>query len=629
MRKSLLLIFASVIALHAFSQGNSKKAEYLKEYDSKVYTKSEQTPNQNQPEAGQVIWSENFSAGIPAGWVNQGSSPNALWEYRGVSTNPDTSVGTRGAYGLNRRIESPTWTNGFIIFDSDFLDNAGIAGNFGGGVAPTPHTGTLTTSTIDLSTYPNVDLKFHQYHRKFYSDTYVAFSRDNGTTWPDTLLYNDLVTVNNATDANDSLRSLVSSLIGGYSMVKLKFIFDGDYYFWQIDDIKLSVPPANDLQMSDVAIDQGTKELFYGQTPTSQVIATTFRALVYNGGFNAQPNTRANVNIDFNAGSVYNQTSAPQASLASDASIILDITSPYTPSSFGEYSGTFTALSDSVDEVPYNNTMNRSFWVTDTIYAVDSDFRTSALGTNSFTNATDGFRMATLYELTTADTVTSVTINITVSTRAGGLMEVTIYDTTGGSFTGGYPIIAMRSDFHTVTVADSVAGTITIPIPAVLNGNNQNRVLQPGGYYVSVEMYSNSGANTIRIWDDITVSQAFWASIIYIPNDRWYTNGNAFHIRPNFGVVKNTGIEDAAEFKYSVSPNPAKDVVMLNLNGQKASNYHVVITNIQGQVLQNKIFSNTSTINESLDVSTFSPGMYLVRISDGQDAVTKRFVVGK
>lgn len=624
MRKSLLLFIVSVVAIQAFGQGT---AEYLKEVDSKVYVKSEQPQKTNQAEST-VIWSENFSAGIPAGWTNQGSSPNALWEYRGVSTNPDTSVGTRGAYGLNRRIASPTWTNGFVIFDSDFLDNAGIAGNFGGGVAPSPHTGTLTTSTINLSSYPDVELKFHQFHRKFYSDTYVAFSRDNGVTWPDTITYNSLITTNNATDDNDSARSLVSGLIGGYATVKLQFIFDGDYYFWQLDDIILAVPPANELQMSDVAIDQGTKELFYGATPTPQIVPTTFRALIYNGGINAQPNTRANVNIDYNAGSVYNQTSTPLASLASDASDILDITTPFTPSSLGEYTTTFTAISDSVDNVPANNTFIRPFWITDSVYAVDSDNRSSALGTNSFTGATDGFRMATLYEVVTADTVTSVTINLTQSTISGGQIEVAIYDTTGGSFTGGYPIVMMRSDFHTISSADSAAGYITVEIPATLNATPQNRVLPTGGYYVSVEMYSNSGANTIRIWDDITVSQSFWASIIYIPNDRWYTNGNAFHIRPNFGPIIYTGIQEAAEFKFSVSPNPAKDVVVLNLNGQKTNDYHVVITNIQGQVIQNKVFNSTNTINENIDVSTFSPGMYLIKVFDGESAITKRFVVG-
>ena len=59
------------------------------------------------------------------------------WEYRGPNTQPDVTTGTRGAYGGNALIISPTVTNGFIIFDSDYLDNAGTQGAFGLGPTDT------------------------------------------------------------------------------------------------------------------------------------------------------------------------------------------------------------------------------------------------------------------------------------------------------------------------------------------------------------------------------------------------------------------------------------------------------------------------------------------------------------
>ena len=89
-----------------------------------------------------IIWSEDFSNGIPSTWLNYGtangtSDPDAKWEYRGPNTTPSNSVGSRGAYmSAQTPIASATASNGFVIFDSDYLDNGGIAGNFGNGPVP-------------------------------------------------------------------------------------------------------------------------------------------------------------------------------------------------------------------------------------------------------------------------------------------------------------------------------------------------------------------------------------------------------------------------------------------------------------------------------------------------------------
>ena len=118
------------------------------------------------------FWSEDFSGGIPTTWTN-GSTPtppviSAPWVYRGSSTNPGVTTGSQGAYaGTNGPIASPTAGNGFMIFDSDYYDNGGTAGNFGAGTypcnsitggAPTGHVGTLTTDAIDCSMYSDVSI---------------------------------------------------------------------------------------------------------------------------------------------------------------------------------------------------------------------------------------------------------------------------------------------------------------------------------------------------------------------------------------------------------------------------------------------------------------------------------------
>lgn len=117
--------FKAENAKHTVIESTSLRASITENTASKVGASS-----------ATVIWSEDFANGIPSSWTFGGYYTNSStgatvalpdaaqspvvngWEYRGPSTTPDTSVGTQGAYGSNRKIDSPTKANGWIIFDS-------------------------------------------------------------------------------------------------------------------------------------------------------------------------------------------------------------------------------------------------------------------------------------------------------------------------------------------------------------------------------------------------------------------------------------------------------------------------------------------------------------------------------
>ena len=210
-----------------------------------------------------VIWSETFANGIPTGWSTSGtaagvSNTNAVWVYRGPNTTPSNAIGSRGAYagpvGTGQLpILSPTASNGFVIFDSDFLDNNGIAGNFcgTGALACAPHYSTLTTSSINLQQNSNLELRFNQYYRRYLGPggvqsvpaTYLDISTNGGQTWTNSITLNSNISVNSFTARNSIISVDISQYVGNQNNVKLRFRFDGDYYFWQIDDVEIvSVP---------------------------------------------------------------------------------------------------------------------------------------------------------------------------------------------------------------------------------------------------------------------------------------------------------------------------------------------------------------------------------------------------
>ena len=169
MRKPVLTVAAVALCFVGSAQSirpvekeSERQAPFQDEKNHDIKRFLSHKHQQASPE--NIIFSEDFASGIPVTWSNTGRSngvdnPNAVWEYRGATGAQPATVGSRGAYGNPAAtILSPTAANGFVIFDSDFLDNAGTAGNFGGGIAPSPHYSTLVSPVIDLSGESNVVL---------------------------------------------------------------------------------------------------------------------------------------------------------------------------------------------------------------------------------------------------------------------------------------------------------------------------------------------------------------------------------------------------------------------------------------------------------------------------------------
>lgn len=183
-----------------------------------------------------AVWGTTL--GSSEDWEVEGDG----WQYRA-----DAYV-ARGAYnsalGYAR---TQTSCDGAFVFDSDFLDNQGIPGNFGFGDCPTDCLSSVTSPTIDLtaSSATSFVVQFDQAIREFNSEHYLAFSSDNGTTW-DTIEINDEI----PTNSNHLAQTRTVSLCGvsNDSQLKLKFIMNGNYYYWAIDDIYVIAEEIVDVQ---------------------------------------------------------------------------------------------------------------------------------------------------------------------------------------------------------------------------------------------------------------------------------------------------------------------------------------------------------------------------------------------
>ncbi len=221
---------------------------------------------------GDTILYESFGDGFNGdpgngAWTNTGAN-DADWEYRGPNTLPNANFGSRGAFSggaPQNAINSITPTNGFLIFDSDWLDNGGNDNNMGGGVSPTPHIGIIESPSMNLTGINSARISFNNFFRRFRGTTHLEFSTDGGSTWGDRItVFGSTFPANASTPNGIRVGAFLPLGIMNNSDVKVRFIFDGQtetspngsgYYFWMIDDILITEGADDNIELRSIDID--------------------------------------------------------------------------------------------------------------------------------------------------------------------------------------------------------------------------------------------------------------------------------------------------------------------------------------------------------------------------------------
>jgi hypothetical protein len=79
-----------------------------------------------------------------------------------------------------------------------------------------------------------------------------------------------------------------------------------------------------------------------------------------------------------------------------------------------------------------------------------------------------------------------------------------------------------------------------------------------------------------------------------------------------------SGIEMVPDFNLRVFPIPASDYVNLSFQGDHPENLYLYLLDLNGKLL---LIRKITKDHEEVDVSGFSPGMYLMRITDNKKNV--------
>lgn len=660
MKHTTLFVALTLGSFTAFGQGAMRQAPVERTHDDNIVKVMSADEAAMYYGTETPVWSEDFANGIPSTWGNSGtangvSDPDAVWEYRGPNTTPSNATGSQGAYGSANPLQSATASNGFVLFDSDYLDNAGIAGNFGNGAAAAPHVADLTTDMIDLSSYSIIDLTFTQYYRRFAGPggsqavpaTYIEFSTDGGSTWPSTVMLNSAIGVNSSTSLNDVVSISIGSYVGGQDSVKVRFRFDGDYYVWMVDDIQIINTPPNRLAFTDYNGAPAQDILFgpdangassrMGITTLKQARSMKFDANVVNSGTNNQSNVQLSVEI-YNGSSLVQTVSSSTVSTlnagdTANYNSLNTYSSAWTPSAAGNYTFVYLVNSDSVSLA--SDTFN--FYVTDSLMSMDFNSWDNSIGASSNTSQWgDGSQVCNRHDLVDNELLFGSRVWLSSSSEPGAVIELAVYDSAGwDAANGGFlssNLIAYGQ--HTLTSTDTANGFVQFDFADPNTGRGADMLLSNGAYFYNITMYDNQGANHIRLRNDASWGKVSGSGYMYLAAlGNWYSGYSGSRSFNNIWVrgitcpdvaCMGTNVEEQQLEDITLMPNPATDYVTVDF-GMAAGMHTVTMIDMTGKVV--KQVEVLASADAPIFVGDLNTGMYMVQIQKDDFVKTIKLAV--
>lgn len=599
-----LLLSTSVLLTSAICSGQT--LDQLKQIEPEIYNleslsqktllpntviNTNSTSSSGTTASGTVIFHETFGNGLNGdgsngNWTNSGTPSNAKWEYRGTSTTPSNSTGSRGAWSGSTPINSTTRSNGFMIFDSDYLATGGS--QTGTGIAPPPHTGYLTSPAIDLSSTPNLVIELTNYYRRYQGDCLIEFSTNGGNSWNHSIYVygqhnvDELISPYSLSPTKHTKALYVPSGVGGNANVKFRLKFDGatnssganGYYFWMVDDIRLIEAPQNDLSAKQIFFnypDSNSKFYNYAKIPLRQAQKDTVRIghSFINMGTGTLPNVKTKLDVITPTGTVTKTSSSSVSSLATGVVDSL-FTGTYTPTAgIGNYTYKFYTTSDSIDQLLQNDTIKRNFEVTTDMYA----WSTVSTGYSGM-NASNSYEVCSYFRINVNDTVKKMTAlfaktsNTLENLQAGNIISFRVFNindlNSSGAFNGtNYAEYNFcGSKFYSVTPKDTLTNPISITVP--MTHTSTHPTLTPGGYLACFKSYNSKARFSIDFQLSDTAKTRPLTTFLDVDDQN--TFGYSRRTVPNIYMYTSTGFDSCKNV--NITPN-----LIVNDNWQKGSIY--------------------------------------------------------
>ncbi len=667
MKKIYLGALALAVGLSATAQSKLGVISHTKKTpEAAVKMLSKKSPAYIKAKSSS-IWSEDFSNGFDGQGTNGAWTQDAVpasngatpyWEYRGVATSPDITQGSVGSCGGAAPLASTTASNGFVIFDSNGLDSGpgfGGCANIGNGPVPSPHDATLYTPSIDFSAETSVQLFFEVNARNFQATVKIDVIADGDTSLAVGEVFNLLeLGANTATGNGDIVGIDISQWAAGHSDVKVGFNFDGDYYYFMMDDVFFDAVPDYDYGIDDIWNDDITDWYEYRHLPMTQTHLLQPGMVIKS--FGALPvDLTMEITITEPDGNVQGPFTQLFAAFPKDSTSANTFIDTFEPTQLGEHTITYKVTSpfDAEDFNPADNEMTRTFFMTETIWS------------DAFTNSANSYRAPEVdgapgeseaiqvFHTFNEELIWGVDYVIINSATApdeatfeGDEIQVSLYslDKTaylaglepGADFKKSAIFTTLQTDF--IEVADSMISSGTL----VINNNMFSEASTvPANSLFAVSVY-NSGGGYLRpvVTSPTTNSdgsglmraRGLLADPSAVDDDELLQFGTVnpwLRARTTSGI--NVSDNDITSLIGDAAPNPATGNVTVAYTLLNTSDVALTITDLSGKVIatQNEGSKNAGVNKLTFDVSSLDAGVYFYSVTINGDTATKKLVVTK
>lgn len=136
-----------------------------------------------------------------------------------------------------------------------------------------------------------------------------------------------------------------------------------------------------------------------------------------------------------------------------------------------------------------------------------------------------------------------------------------------------------------------------------------------------------SPSNPLNVFSGLD-SQGDWTLAIV---DFWNADTgtlNSWSLEICSTTTQDLGVEDFGFNNFSIFPNPNNGEFTIKMDSDLISDkVSVDIYDIRGRAIFNKLYDNTSSFNQTINLGNVESGMYLVNIGDGERSITKKILV--
>lgn len=602
-----------------------------------------------------VVWGGNAKEGDFDGGLNSWKSntisctgkPNTAttWSWIPANAYPSPCL-TTGQFVFF----SPSRCNGSMIMNAATLDLAASTActNFGTGPCPAPHSAELVSPTIKVTKGTALNVNFYQDLTHFYgSEYFVDWSKDGGKTWTSTQINEEVRAFDAIEDPYKSVRLIGSETADS---IKIKFRYDGNFYHWAIDDVKLVKRESNNLAVTDYyALSPNI------QQPLSQAEPIAFSAAIENIGAKAQTKLKMAVSvIDSLSGSRVFRDSLVTSTIAPNQIDTFFLGAKYKPAKKGTYVIAYQASADSADYDRFDNLQGFYYRVTDTIFAKE-------LGASFYTFPGDNWDPSEPHSAAYGNSY------YVVKGKGNYLRSVSFGINNGADLTGTSLLLSLykwddknfdlnvqatertliADNFYDIKGTETGARLITVPFPET--GEAPVQLTDTTTYLLMCEYFASDDTDLELLLNDsfdrlpmllagIDANQPRFASFTALDSDlptvsyspTGYGLENVYVMRMNVGPLVLTSERDLPSItnEFAVSPNPAREFVNVQLAlNQVAKQANVRIMDLSGRQILEKVYNNVRRDQFQMSVAGLPAGTYLMQVTTENGTGTKKFVV--